>query len=76
MSSLSLLSSLKSLRLSQVRCPAFIFKEQSGRSSQLFRPNRKCKCEEVEEENKNRLNDGLESDKLEKLKLLRNSKNK
>ena len=66
MSSMSLLSSLKSLKLLQVRCPAFIFKGQSGRSSQLLRPSRKHKCEEVEEENKNILNDGLESDKLEK----------
>ena len=66
MSSLSSQSSLKSQRLSQVRCQVFTFKGQSGRISQLLRPRRKLKREEVKEENKKRFNEGFESTKLNK----------
>ena len=45
-------------------------KGQSGRFSQLLRPSRKRKREDVEEENKERLIEGFESAQLEKDKAI------
>ena len=49
---------------------SFYFKGQSRRFSQLLKPSRKRKREEVEEENKERLSERLESAKLEKEKVI------